>query len=226
MKYQSIRPGIFQARPNRFIAHVEIDGRTELCHVKNTGRCRELLVPGVRVWCEESSNPARKTRYDLVKVEKNDHIINMDSQAPNIVAREWVERGGLGFVPEEVRAEVRNGDSRFDLYFRHGGRDGFMEVKGVTLEQDGHARFPDAPTERGAKHVRRLTELSREGVECYILFVVQMDYAVDLSPNHDTDPAFSQALIDAHHAGVHILATRCRVTEIGLDIDCTIPVII
>lgn len=224
MNYQNMEQGIFLRRPNRFIAHVLLNGKEEICHVKNTGRCRELLVPGAPVWCEKSENPARKTRYSLICAEKNGKLVNLDSQAPNRVAREWVEGGGLGFIPKAVQSEVACGDSRLDLCFEQDGRPAYMEVKGVTLEQGGCAVFPDAPTQRGAKHLRRLTELAQEGLPAYVLFVVQLDWATELRPNWQTDPAFSQALVDAEAAGVRLLAICCHVTANGLTPLRPIPV--
>lgn len=226
MRYQNIVEGRFLCRPNRFIAHVMIDGWEEICHVKNTGRCRELLQPGALVWCEKHDNPKRKTGYSLVKVEKNGQIVNMDSQAPNRVALEWVSGGGLGFMPSYVRPEVIHGDSRIDLYFEHGTRRAFMEVKGVTLEHNGHARFPDAPTQRGTKHLQELTRIAAAGMDAYVLFVIQMERIADFAPNWDTDPEFSQALCDAAAGGVQVLAVRCNVTETSMDILATVPVIL
>lgn len=226
MEYQNIVQGVFLSRPNRFIAHVLIDGKEEICHVKNTGRCRELLQPGVRVWCEKHNNPKRKTGFSLVKVEKNGQIVNMDSQAPNQAALEWVKAGGLGFIPNCIRPEVRHGDSRIDLYFEHDGRPAFMEVKGVTLEHNGHARFPDAPTQRGTKHLRELAEIAAEGVDAYVLFVIQMACVLDFSPNWDTDPEFSQALCSAAASGVRVLAVRCNVTQTVMEILGAVPALL
>ena len=162
MTYENMVPGIFQARPNRFIAHVQIGGQTEIVHVKNTGRCKELLVPGCAVWCQRSSNPNRKTAFDLIAVQKGERLINMDSQAPNRAAGEWLSSGGLGEI-SELKAEVKHGDSRYDFSFLKDGKRCFLEVKGCTLEHDGACAFPDAPTERGAKHIRGLTAAAREG---------------------------------------------------------------
>ena len=174
MKYKNIHEGIFIERPNRFIARVVIDGEEQICHVKNTGRCRELLVPGARVLLEEASNPQRKTRFDLVKVYKGERLVNMDSTAPNAVFGEFLRAGGLGFVPDYVKAEYSHGDSRFDYYFEYGNTKAFAEVKGVTLEEDSIARFPDAPTERGIKHLRGLMDCVEQGYEAYAVFVIQM----------------------------------------------------
>ena len=204
--------GIFLARPNRFIAHVEIDGRTEVCHVKNTGRCRELLPPGAKVWCLDAQNPNRKTRYDLITVQKGHRLINMDSQAPNAAAREWLEAGGLGEI-ENLKAEQTVGQSRFDFAFTQDGRQCYLEVKGVTLETDGVCAFPDAPTQRGARHLRELTELAKNGCGAYVLFVIQMEDVKYLHPNDLTDKPFGDALRDARKAGVEILAYDCKITE-------------
>ena len=212
MRYENMLPGIFLSRPNRFIAHIEINGREEVCHVKNTGRCRELLIPGAQVWCQKSSNPNRKTQYDLIAVQKGERLINMDSQAPNIAAGEWLKEGGLGGI-EDLKAEVFHGDSRFDFAFIKDGRRCFLEVKGVTLEDDGICAFPDAPTERGAKHLRGLTAAAREGYGAYVLFVIQMSNVKFLHPNDATDPAFGAALREAAANGVTVLAMDCAVAE-------------
>ena len=204
-------PGHFLSRPNRFIAHVEIGGKEEVCHVKNTGRCKELLVPGARVWCQEFDSTARKTKYDLIAVQKGHRLINMDSQAPNAAAKEWLLAGGLGRI-EDLRAEVSHSDSRFDFAFTLDGRQCFLEVKGVTLENDGICAFPDAPTQRGVKHLHGLTRAAQEGFGAYVLFVIQMADVTYLHPNDDTDPAFGTALRQASAAGVQILAMDCQVT--------------
>ena len=211
MHYDNMVPGIFLARPNRFIAHIEIDGRLEICHVKNTGRCRELLPVGAKVWCLDADSPTRKTRYDLIAVQKGSRIINMDSQAPNAATREWLAAGGLGKI-ENLKPESRFGDSRFDFSFTKDGVPCFLEVKGVTLENDGICAFPDAPTQRGAKHLRELTRLRKEGYGAYVLFVIQMSDVAYLHPNDATDPAFGAALREAAKAGVQILAMDCAVT--------------
>ena len=223
MKYSRMIPGRFLSRPNRFIAHVEIGGETQVVHVKNTGRCRELLTPGAQVWCQESDNPNRKTKYDLIAVRKGDRLINMDSQAPNIAAYEWLRSGGLGEI-ENLKAESFQGDSRFDFSFTKDGKHCFLEVKGVTLEQDGICAFPDAPTERGVKHLKGLTRLAREGFGAYVLFVIQMPDVKYLHPNDATDPAFGAALREARDAGVQILAMDCAVTESTMDIR--LPVLV
>ena len=212
MQYHSIKKGIFHARPNRFIAHVEVDGAMEVVHVKNTGRCRELLVPGATVYLEEGRNPARKTKYDLIAVEKGDLLVNMDAQAPNKVFQEWAEAGG--FLPglTLLRPETTWGSSRFDFYWEAGERRGFVEVKGVTLEDEGHARFPDAPTERGVKHLEELIRCQEEGYEAAVCFVIQMAGMKDFAPNDVTHPAFGAALRKAAAAGVRVLAQECMVT--------------
>ena len=217
MRYGKMVPGIFLARPNRFIAHIEIDGKTEVCHVKNTGRCRELLPPGAKVWCLDAASPNRKTRYDLITVEKGHRLINMDSQAPNAAAREWLEAGGLGRI-EDLKAESRYGDSRFDFSFTKGGKPCFLEVKGVTLENDGICAFPDAPTQRGAKHLRELTELAKKGFGAYVLFVIQMEGVKWLHPNDATDKPFGEALREAKNAGVEIMAYDCKITVDTMEI--------
>lgn len=211
MQYSAMAEGIFLSRPNRFIAHIEIDGKEEICHVKNTGRCRELLSVGARVWCQIADDPKRKTKFDLITVQKGDRLINMDSQAPNAAAREWLLSGGLGPI-EDLRPETVHGDSRFDFSFTLNGRQCFLEVKGVTLEYEGVCAFPDAPTERGAKHLRGLARAAQEGFGTYVLFVVQMSDVKYLHPNDMTDPAFGTALRQAKEAGVRLLAMDCAVT--------------
>lgn len=223
MHYRAMVPGIFHARPNRFIAHIEIGGQMQVCHVKNTGRCRELLPPGARVWCQESGNPARKTKYDLIAVEKGGRLINMDSQAPNAAAKEWLLGGGLGEI-SDLRPETVHGDSRFDFSFTLDGRKCFLEVKGVTLEQDGVCAFPDAPTQRGAKHLLGLAQAVRDGFGAYVLFVIQMEEARYLHPNDATDPAFGEALRHAAASGVKVLAVDCTVTPDSMTIRKEIPI--
>ena len=242
MKYGKILPGVFLARPNRFIAHVETAGRMEICHVKNTGRCRELLVPGARVWLEESANPARKTRYDLIAVEKmrpdGPLFINMDAQAPNKVFGEWAAAGGLGFVPTLLRPETAYGSSRFDFYWEFSEtpgiqtdvsretpcRRGFIEVKGCTLEEDGLALFPDAPTLRGVKHLRELTACRKAGYEAAVCFVIQMAGMEAFSPNSRTHSEFAAALRDAAEAGVRVLAVECAAAPDSLRMTNPVPV--
>ena len=217
MQYPDMVTGIFLKRPNRFIAHVRIDGKEEICHVRNTGRCRELLPEGAKVWCQRSNNPARKTKYDLITVQKGDRLINMDSQAPNAAAREWLLGGGLGEI-SDLRSETVHGDSRFDFAFTMDGRKCFLEVKGVTLENDGVCAFPDAPTERGVKHLQGLTRAAQDGYGAFVLFVIQMADVKYLHPNDKTDPAFGSALRTAAENGVRVLAMDCAVTEDSMSI--------
>ena len=211
MRYRTVVPGIFLSRPNRFIAHILIDGKEEICHVKNTGRCRELLTPGAQVWCEVSKNPQRKTKFDLIAVQKGHRLINMDSQAPNQAAKEWLQNGGLGEITQ-LKAETVHGDSRFDFSFIKDGKPCFLEVKGVTLENDGICAFPDAPTLRGSKHLTGLAEAVKDGYGAYVLFVIQMTDVQYLHPNDATDPAFGKALRAAAQGGVTVLAVDCAVT--------------
>lgn len=223
MKYSNMVPGIFLDRPNRFIAHVEIDGNPETVHVKNTGRCRELLLRGAKVYCQRSDHPSRKTKYDLIAVEKGSRLINMDSQAPNIAAGEWLRAGGLGRV-SNLHPETVHGDSRFDFSFTLDGKPCFLEVKGVTLEHEGVCAFPDAPTVRGAKHLRGLAEAAGEGYGAYVLFVIQMEGIHSLHPNQATDPNFSQALRQAAAAGVQVLAVECAVTPESMTVTKRVDV--
>ena len=225
MKYGKMVPGKFLTRPNRFIAHVEIEGKQEVCHVKNTGRCRELLPPGAQVWCEVAGNPARKTKFDLITVKKGQRLINMDSQAPNAAVKEWLSAGGLGAV-ENLRPETVHGGSRFDFSFTLEGRPCLLEVKGVTLETDGACAFPDAPTERGARHLRELAQAAREGYGAYVLFVIQMSDVQFLHPNDATDPEFGLALREAAAAGVQVMAMDCRVEIDGMTIGKPVEVLL
>ena len=213
MKYKNTVRAEFCDRPNRFIAHVKINGVMETVHVKNTGRCRELLVPGYPVILEKSDNTARKTAYDLISVCKEGRWINMDSQAPNQAAAEWIQGGGL--FPEEVSVyrERKYGNSRFDIYVESPERKAFIEVKGVTLEENNIVRFPDAPTERGLKHVEELAECMQDGYEAYLLFVIQMKDVRKFQPNWNTHHRFGDALKAAREAGVRILAVDCMIGE-------------
>ena len=224
MRYQEVRKATFLARPNRFIAHVELDGETVICHVKNTGRCRELLVPGAEVWLEKGTNPNRKTAWDLIAVHKGERLINMDAQAPNKVFSEWADR----FEPEllSLRGEYTYGQSRLDFCLETAAGLHLVEVKGVTLEQDGHTRFPDAPTERGIKHLQELIHAVREGHRASAVFVIQMEDVVDFAPNDVTHPAFGAALREAAAAGVEVVAVNCRVTSDSLEILDRIPVVL
>ncbi len=247
MTYEHIVAGTFISRPNRFIAHVETGNRTVVCHVKNTGRCRELLIPGVTVILEfhpDAVLSGRKTEYDLIGVYKNGLLINMDSQAPNKAAWEWlVSLGGgqyteknhypLGsYVPFDIRREATHGDSRFDLAFSLRNRDtkavspAFMEVKGVTLEENGLALFPDAPTKRGIKHLKGLIRAHEEGYEAYVLFVIQMKGILGFTPNDITHAAFGETLRQAREAGVHVLAYDCLVNPDTMTVDSPVKVML
>lgn len=218
MLYPRMYPATFLRRPNRFVAHVELEGKEVVCHVKNTGRCRELLVPGCRVWCQRADNPNRKTGYDLICVEKGSRLINMDSQAPNAAVGQWLRSGGLGEIAN-LHPEYTHGDSRFDFAFERGGKPCLLEVKGVTLEQDGVCAFPDAPTQRGTRHLLGLTQAARAGFEAYVLFVIQMSGVRYLRPNDETDPAFGAALRQAAENGVKLLAMDCVVTPQAMTLD-------
>lgn len=224
MRYKETEKAVFLKRPNRFIAEVEIQGKRETVHVKNTGRCKELLIPGAEVILEKSGNPNRKTKYDLICVNKQGRLVNMDSQIPNKAAEEWIKKGGL--FPEEVtiRPEKKYGNSRFDLYVESPVRRAFVEVKGVTLEENNIVRFPDAPTVRGIKHVEELIHCMEEGYEAYLLLVIQMKGVKKFMPNWDTQPEFGEALIKAEKAGVKILARDCLVTEDTIEIQKEVPV--
>lgn len=224
MNYQKTTEAKFISRPNRFIANVELQGEIIQVHVKNTGRCRELLIPGVSVILEESDNLSRKTRYDAVAVRKGDQWINIDSQFPNKAAAEWLRAGGCFQEKIEVFTEKTYGNSRFDLYIESEKRKAFMEVKGVTLEIDGKAKFPDAPTERGVKHVQELVKCMEDGYEAYILFVIQMKGITCFEPNWETHREFGEALVYAAEKGVKILAYDCLVTQNTMQIDRAIPV--
>mgnify|MGYP005913290399 FL=1 len=224
LRYPNIAPAVFVSRPNRFVAQVLVQDQPVTVHVKNTGRCRELLLPGVPVWLTKSDNPNRKTAYDLVAVEKGPRLINLDAQAPNKVFGEWAASGHFVSGLTLLKPECRHGDSRFDFYWEAGSRRGFVEVKGVTLEQDGAVYFPDAPTERGVKHLHGLTACLDEGYESAVCFVVQMAQADFFSPNDRTHPAFGQALRQAAQAGVTVLARCCAVTPDALTMAHAIPV--
>ena len=227
MKYDHCCKAIFRSRPNRFIAVVEIDGEAQRVHVKNTGRCAELLQPGNTVYLEKSDNPDRKTAYDLIAVEKQipggTRLVNMDSMAPNRMAGEWLASGALGEI-QNLRAEVTIGDSRFDFTGEQDGRRVVIEVKGCTLEENGVARFPDAPTQRGVKHVRGLAELAKQDCRCVVLIVIQMKGVHVFRPNWETHPEFGEALTEARDAGVEIIAVDCRVVPGKVEIDQTVPV--
>lgn len=222
--YHDLTQCSFLCRVNRFIARCLLDGEEITVHVKNTGRLRELLIPGALCWLEKSANPSRKTAYDLVAVEKDGRVINIDSQAPNLIAKEWVANGGLGDITD-LRSEYTHEDSRFDLTYLRDGIRGLIEVKGVTLFDDNDmAIFPDAPTSRGAKHLHGLIRAAQCGMETGLIFVIMKEDAVGLIPNQHTDPAFAATLREADAAGVRIVAACCRVTAEGAAIVRTVPV--
>ena len=224
MTYDCIHPGVFQARPNRFIAMVELDGETRRCHVPNTGRLRELLLPGAVVWCQFHPEPGRKTAWTLLAVEHRGTVVNIDSQIPNRLAADFVRSGGLGLMPDRVQPERTFGDSRLDLYYEAGPVRGFAEVKGVTLNEDGTARFPDAPTERGVKHLHSLVQVLEVGYRAAALFVIQRGDVTCFEPNQSRDPAFARALREAAAQGVEVRALICTVTPGALEITGEVPV--
>lgn len=226
MKYERIQEGTFLERPNRFIAYIEIMGQKETVHVKNTGRCKELLVPGTTVYVQKAENPERKTQWDLIGVKKGKRMINMDSQITNKVVEEWIREGNLFPGATLIKPETTYNKSRFDLYIEQGHRKIFIEVKGVTLEEDGVVRFPDAPTERGVKHVEELCEAVKDGYEAYVFFVIQMKDVKYFAPNMETHPEFGMALRCAKEQGVHILAYDCKVTKDSIEIANEVPVIL
>lgn len=221
MRYDNITEGKFLSRPNRFVAYAEIDGRIEKCHVKNTGRCRELLTEGCTVYLERAKNPERKTRFDLVAVKKGGRLINMDSYAPNIAAGEFLPSL---FPNGKIRAEYTCGDSRFDFYIEENNEKILLEVKGVTLENDGAVMFPDAPTERGVKHINGLMKYAGEGYRTYIMFVIQMSDVKYFAPNDAMHPQFGEALRKAAEHGVEILAYDCVVTPESMEINKSVEV--
>lgn len=226
MHYSNIQCATFLRRPNRFIAHIKVDGREEVCHVKNTGRCRELLTDRATIYVEHHDNPKRKTKYSLIAVEKGDLLINMDSQAPNKVVGEWIlEKEPFGKV-KLMKPECTYGSSRFDFYLETEAEKIFIEVKGVTLEEDGIVRFPDAPTERGIKHLEELCACVEAGYKAVVIFVVQMEGMQHFEPNDRTHPQFGEALRQARKAGVKVLAYECKVTPSSLEITKSIPVML
>ena len=215
MRYDTVCPARFLSRPNRFEALVELEGRTELVHVKNTGRCRELLLPEAEVWLAAAQNPARKTHYDLVAVRKSNGVLfNIDSQAPNRVVREWLEPQSF----DRIQPEFSFGQSRIDFCLERGGQRWLLEVKGCTLEREGLGYFPDAPTERGTRHLRELTEALAQGWQTAVAFVMQADGLERVLPNRETDPDFADALEAAARAGVRILHLPCHVEPDRLEI--------
>lgn len=226
MNYKDVYKGIFLERPNRFIARCLINGEEITVHVKNTGRCRELLIAGAEVYLEKSSNLNRKTQFDLIAVKKGEILINMDSQCPNIAAKEWLEEGRWLKNPTLVKPESKYGNSRIDFYLENESEKALVEVKGVTLEKNGRAMFPDAPTERGTRHVNELIKAHSEGYKTAVLFVIQMKGVKEFMPNITTDKAFAKALKKADESGVEILAYDCIVTPGSMHIDKKIPVIL
>lgn len=224
MKYNDIRQAVFLKRLNRFTAEIEVDGKIELCHVKNTGRLKELLIYGVKVYIQVHDNPERKTKYSLIAVEKGKEVVNIDSQMPNKVFYEWVREGRFADGITLIKPEKTYGKSRFDCYLEAGSRKIFVEVKGVTLERDGVALFPDAPTERGVKHLRELCECVKDGYEAYIVFIVQMKGVHAFSPNAETHAEFAKALYECREKGVKILCVDCIVSPDSIVIDKEIKV--
>lgn len=224
MKYDTVVSARFLARPNRFIAQVELEGQEVIVHVKNTGRCRELLVPGCTVFLEKAANPNRKTPYDLIAVEKGSRLINMDAQAPNRLFLEWAQAGKFRPGLTLLRPETSWGSSRFDFYWEGRGKRGFVEVKGCTLEENGWTYFPDAPTERGVKHLHELLAAKREGYEATLFVAIQMANVRGFSPNDRTHPAFGEALREAAQGGVEVLAYACDVTPQEAILTCPVPV--
>ncbi|MBQ5312747.1 MAG: DNA/RNA nuclease SfsA [Oscillospiraceae bacterium] len=219
MIYKNIQKARFLSRPNRFIAHIDIDGKTEVCHVKNTGRCKELLTENATVFVQESDNPNRKTKYDLISVLKGEKLINMDSQIPNKVFGEWAQTSGFFGDIKLLKAEKTFENSRFDFYIETDNDKIFVEVKGVTLEQDGVVMFPDAPTERGVKHINELCRCIDNGYKAYIFFIIQMDNIKYFTPNRKTHPQFAEALKAAAEKGVGVYALDCKVNENSIVAD-------
>ncbi|MEE0868088.1 MAG: DNA/RNA nuclease SfsA [Clostridia bacterium] len=224
MKYDNILPAVFISRPNRFIAEIEVEGKREICHVKNTGRCRELLDEGTRIYVQKWDNTARKTKYDLISVYKGQELINIDSQAPNKVFGEWVTDSGFFKNINLIKPECRYKNSRFDFYIEADGRKIFAEIKGVTLEENGIVMFPDAPTQRGVKHIKELCECVDDGYEAYIFFVIQMQNCSFFIPNRKTHPEFADTLIEAKKKGVYINALNCTVKPDELKIDMPVEI--
>ena len=222
--YTNIQKAVFLSRPNRFIAHIEINGERHICHVKNTGRCKELLIPGSTVYVKQHSNPKRKTNFSLISVLKGDMLINIDSHVPNKAMHKWLLQGNLFEDAENIKPEYNYGDSRIDFFIEAKDKKILLEVKGVTLEDDGVAMFPDAPTERGVHHIHQLIKAKAEGYESYIVFVIQMNTAKYFAPNYKTHPEFGEALKEAKEKGVHILAYTCYVTPDSIAINNSCPI--
>lgn len=226
MIYENIKPAKFISRPNRFIANIEINGNYEICHVKNTGRCREFLIKGADIFVQEADSITRKTKYDLISVYKQERLINMDSQVTNKVIQEWLQEGSLFEQISLIKPESKYKNSRFDFYVESGERKIYIEVKGVTLEEDGVVMFPDAPTERGVKHLRELEECINEGFEAYVIFVIQMSDVKVFKANEEMHKAFADTLTRVYEKGVNVLAYECLVTENSIRISKQVPVLI
>lgn len=226
MEYKNIKSAIFLSRPNRFIAEIIVDGKKEICHVKNTGRCKEILIQGASIFVQEHDNPKRKTKYDLISVYKGDKLINIDSQIPNRVFREWVEKNGyLGDI-SVLKAEQNFAGSRFDFYIEANSKKIFVEVKGVTLEEEGIVLFPDAPTERGLKHLKELMCAKEQGYDAYVVFIIQMNGVKYFSPNYRTHKAFGETLKEAEKMGVGLLALDCEVTRNRIEAKDMVSIIL
>jgi sugar fermentation stimulation protein A len=224
MNYDNICAGTFISRPNRFIAQVDVGGGTAVCHVKNTGRCKELLIPGAKVYLSRQDKPSRATKYDLIAVHKGERLINIDSYAPNRVFLEYLQTGRYIEGIDKIKPEAKYGGSRFDFYIEAGQRKIYIEIKGVTLEEDDVAMFPDAPTLRGIKHLNELMTCMKDGYEAQIIFVIQMCGVRYFKPNYKTHAAFGETLAAAAAAGVKVAALDCKVTENSLGINNFVPV--
>ncbi len=219
MKYENIKSAIFKNRPNRFVAEIEIDGKPQIAHVKNTGRCRELLTENAEIYVQEIDSSSRKTRFDVVAVKKQNKLINIDSQAPNKVLGEWMKSGGFFKNITCIKPECKYKNSRFDFYIEADGEKIFVEVKGVTLEEDGVVMFPDAPTVRGIKHLNELIDAVASGYGAFVFFVAQMKDAQLFMPNRQTHPEFADALSEAAKKGVKVFCVTCNVKKDSLEID-------
>lgn len=226
MIYNNMREAKFIVRPNRFIAHIEIDGKREICHVKNTGRCKEFLIEGAKIFVQEADNLNRKTKYDLISAYKGERLINMDSQVTNKVVQEWIQEGNIFEDVTLIKPESKYGNSRFDFYVEAGKRKIYIEVKGVTLEEDGVVMFPDAPTLRGVKHLEELEECLEESFEAYVIFVVQMSDVKIFRANERTHKAFAETLTRVYDSGVKVLAYECIVTEDSIKLAKQVPVLL
>lgn len=224
MKYSNIHKAVFKSRPNRFIANCILNGAEVIAHVKNTGRCKELLIPECTVYLEKSNNPSRKTEYDLVAVTKGEELFNIDSSAPNKIFGEWLEKGALFTNTTLIKPESAYKKSRFDFYVEHGDKKAFIEVKGVTLEENGVLLFPDAPTQRGVKHIYELCDALQDGYESYIAFIIQTEKAKYFTPNRKTHPEFADALEYAKSKGVKILCLSCNVTPDTIEAKDYVPI--